>query len=102
MQPEITGLLPLSDEMPAYRQLIDKLGKPGASIRVVVLDAARPYLIASLGASIRVVVLDAARPYLIASLYHNLKRPLLVVTAQPEGSKKNLDRRYRAKALPRT
>ena len=68
MQPEITGLLHLSDEMPAYRQLIDKLGKPGASIRVVVLDAARPYL--------------------IASLYHNLKRPLLVVTAQPEGSKK--------------
>ena len=68
MQPEITGLLHLSDEMPAYRQLIDKLGKPGARIRVVVLDAARPYL--------------------IASLYHSLKRPLLVVTAQPEGSKK--------------
>jgi len=68
MPPEITKLLHLSDEMPAYRQLIDKLGKPDSSIRLVVLDAARPYL--------------------IASLYHNLKRPLLVVTAQPEESKK--------------
>ncbi|MDD5509845.1 MAG: transcription-repair coupling factor [Dehalococcoidales bacterium] len=68
MQPEITGLLQLSAEMPAYRQLIDRLGKPGGSTRVVVLDAARPYL--------------------IASLYHDLKRPLLVVTAQPQESKK--------------
>ena len=68
MQPEITGLLQLSDEMPAYRQLIDRLDKPGGSTRAVVLDAARPYL--------------------IASLYHDLKRPLLVVTAQPQESKK--------------
>jgi transcription-repair coupling factor (superfamily II helicase) len=33
-------------------------------------------------------VLDAAKPYVIAALYENLRRPLLVVTAQPENAKK--------------
>jgi len=33
-------------------------------------------------------MLDAAKPYLIAALYQNLKLPMLVVTAQPENSKK--------------
>ena len=71
MPPEITRLLHLSYEMPAYRQLIDKLGKSEGIIQVVVIDAARPYL--------------------IASLYHSLKRPLLAITAQPEESKKLYD-----------
>ena len=35
-----------------------------------------------------VVVLDAARPYLVAALYESLKLPMLVVTAQPENAKK--------------
>ena len=34
------------------------------------------------------VVLDAAKPYLIAALYRKLRRPVLVVTAQPDGAKK--------------
>jgi transcription-repair coupling factor (superfamily II helicase) len=34
-----------------------------------------------------VVVLDAARPYLVAALYASLKLPMLVVTAQPENAK---------------
>jgi transcription-repair coupling factor (superfamily II helicase) len=34
------------------------------------------------------VVLDSARPYLIAALYDSLKKPLLVLTAQPENAKK--------------
>ena len=33
-------------------------------------------------------ILDAAKPYFIAALYRELKRPLLVVTAQPENSKR--------------
>jgi len=34
------------------------------------------------------VVLEAAKPYLIAALYSSLGRPLLVVTAQPENCRK--------------
>ena len=54
--------------MPAYCQLIDKLCKPDGNSKAMVLDAAKPYL--------------------VAALYYRLKRPVLAVTAQPEDSKK--------------
>jgi len=60
-------LLRLTDEMPAYRQLLAALDEPGESARAAVLDAAKPYL--------------------IASVYRQLKRPLLIVTAQPEDAR---------------
>ncbi len=64
----LTQLLYLIEEMPAYRQLVGELEQQNGSARVAVLDAAKPYI--------------------IASLYHRLQRPMLVVTAQPENVKK--------------
>ena len=60
----LRGLLPLIEEMPAYRRLLAELESEKGSRRVVVLEAARPYL--------------------IAALYHHLKRPLLLITSQPQ------------------
>ena len=68
MQLDLTQLLYLIEEMPAYRQLVAKLRQTNGSPRAAVLDAAKPYL--------------------IAALYHSLKRPIFVVTAQPEDGKK--------------
>ena len=61
-------LLALLGEMPAYRQLVRELSTAEDEHRVVVLDAARPYL--------------------IAALYQELNLPVMVVTAQPEGARK--------------
>ena len=68
MQLDLTQLLHLIEEMPAYRQLIDELKQQKGNNRVVVLNAAKPYL--------------------IAALHHSLRLPMLVVTAQPENCKK--------------
>ena len=68
MQLDLTQLLHLIEEMTAYRQLVDELRQPGGSTGVVVLDAAKPYL--------------------IAALYQSRRLPMLIVTAQPENSKK--------------
>ena len=68
MQVNLTQLLPLIEEMPAYRQLIDELKEHNGGTAIAVLDAAKPYL--------------------IAALYHHRRLPMLVVTAQPENSKK--------------
>ena len=65
---DLTQLLHLIEEMPAYCQLVAKLRQPNGSSRVAALDAAKPYL--------------------IAALYHSLRRPIFVVTAQPEDGKK--------------
>ncbi len=54
--------------MPAYRQLIDNLERKGGITRAAVLDAAKPYL--------------------IAALQKRLSVSILLVTAQPENSKK--------------
>ncbi len=68
MQPDLTKLLHLIEEMPAYQRLVDELEqRKGRS---------------------RVGVLDAAKPYFLAALYHRLQIPVLVVTAQPENGKK--------------
>ncbi len=68
MQLDLTQLLHLIDEMPAYGQLVDELEQKKGSARAAVPDAAKPYF--------------------IASLYHRLQIPMLVVTAQPENGKK--------------
>ncbi|MFC2035280.1 transcription-repair coupling factor [Chloroflexota bacterium] len=68
MQLDLTKLLYLIEEMPAYRQLVDELEREKVSVRVAVLNAAKSYF--------------------IASIYHRLQRPMLVVTTQSENSKK--------------
>ncbi len=68
MQLDLTQLLHLIDEAPAYRQLVAALRGQNSSPRVAVLEAAKPYL--------------------IAALYHHRRLPMLVVTAQPENCKK--------------
>ncbi len=68
MELDLTQLLHLIEEMPAYRQLTGELKQQNGNTGVAVLEAAKPYL--------------------IAALYQNLRKPMLVVTAQPENSKK--------------
>ncbi|MFC2022992.1 transcription-repair coupling factor [Chloroflexota bacterium] len=64
---DIAPLLGIIDELPGYRRLVEALqqkrGNPGA------------------------VVPDTAKPYFIAALHRSLRRPLMVVTAQPEAAK---------------
>ncbi len=62
-------LLHLIDDSPAYIELINKLKKTNQ-------------------ASNRVLVMDSAKPYLIAAVYHKLQKPVLIITAQPENAKK--------------
>ncbi len=68
MSIDLRKLLNLAEELPSYRRLLDKLRQSEVSPRVVALDAARPYL--------------------IAAMYLRLGVPMLVVTAQPENSKR--------------
>ena len=65
--PELSELLKLIDSVPEYHSLLDELKQQSDTT---------------------VVVLDAARPYLVAALYESLRLPVLVVTAQPENAKK--------------
>ncbi|MFQ5996239.1 MAG: transcription-repair coupling factor, partial [Dehalococcoidales bacterium] len=65
---DLTQLLRLIEEMPAYRRLVAEQLKSDEETRVVVLDAAKPYL--------------------IAALYQRWHLPMLVVMAQPESAKK--------------
>ena len=67
MNLDLTQLLHLIEEMPAYRRLNEALGQ---------------------GDAVGAVVLEAAKPYLIAALYRRRRQPMLVVTAQPENCKK--------------
>jgi len=64
----LNQLLSLIEEMPAYVRLVDRLEQRDSSVSAVVLDAAKPYL--------------------IAALYQRWRLPLLVITAQPENAKK--------------
>jgi len=61
---DLTELLKLIEEMPAFRRLVT--GKDETPVSV----------------------LDAAKPYLIAALFREWRQPMLVVTAQPENAKK--------------
>jgi len=65
---ELTQLLHLIEEMPTYRQLVEELKQQNSETKAVVLEAAKPYL--------------------IAALYQSLPLPMLVVTAQPEKCRK--------------
>ncbi len=67
MEPDLTQILHLVEEMPAYRRLIDDLKGNNST-----------------GAA----VLDAAKPYVIAAIYRKLQIPVLLVTARPENAKK--------------
>ena len=64
----LSCLVSLLKEVPAYRQLVGQLlGAKGKH---------------------RVTPLSAAKPYLIAALYQDLKLPMIVITARPEEAKK--------------
>jgi len=67
LQINLCNLLHLIEETPAYRELLTKL---------------------KCREETRILVLDAAKPYLISALYHNLHLPMLVITAQPENAKR--------------
>ncbi len=63
----LSCLLSLLKEVPAYRQLVK-------------------HLLSNKGKS-EVIALNAARPYLIAAIHQELNVPVLVITAQPENAK---------------
>ncbi|MFC1920639.1 hypothetical protein ACFLYQ_02810 [Chloroflexota bacterium] len=65
---DLTGLLGLIDEMPSYRRLIEKMEQKSGITKAAVLNAAKPCL--------------------IAALYKHFSVPVLVVTTQPENSRK--------------
>jgi len=68
---DLCQLLPLMENMPAYRRLVNELrgSKSGTTV----------------------AVLDAARAYAIATIYSTRRLPTLVVTAQPEKAKNLYD-----------
>jgi len=64
----LSCLLSLLKEMPVYRQLVGELSTARGEHKAIILDAAKPYL--------------------IAALYEELNLPLMVVTGQPESARK--------------
>ncbi len=68
MQTDLSLLLKLIDELPSFKELLFRIKESGDK-------------------DIQVSLLDAAKPYLIASLSKKLQIPILVVTAQPENAK---------------
>jgi transcription-repair coupling factor (superfamily II helicase) len=79
----LSGLLFLLNEIPAYRSLVDTLQKPEANghsdgllshLRTAPLNLIAP-----------------ARPYIIAALQQDLGQPILVVTSQPERARQIYD-----------
>jgi len=64
----LTRLLDLIEGTPEYKKLVEELKKQTGGTGSVLLEAAKPYF--------------------IAALYSSLRRPMLVVTAQPENCRK--------------
>jgi transcription-repair coupling factor (superfamily II helicase) len=64
----LSCLLSLLKEVPAYRQLVEELSTAKGEHKAIILDAAKPYL--------------------IAALYEELDLPIMVVTGQPESARK--------------
>ncbi|NWF78073.1 MAG: transcription-repair coupling factor [Chloroflexi bacterium] len=64
----LSPLLALLQEVPAYRELVGELSTAKGEHKAIILDAAKPYL--------------------IAALYGELNLPIMVVTAQPDGARK--------------
>jgi len=60
----LSGLLSLIDEIPSYRRLLQDLKSKEDETRAIILDSAKPYL--------------------IACLHHALDRPMLIITARSE------------------
>jgi transcription-repair coupling factor (superfamily II helicase) len=67
-QINLSCLLSLLKEVPAYRQLVGGLS--------------------TVKGEHEAIILDAAKPYLIAALYEELNLPFMVVTGQPETARK--------------
>jgi len=65
---DLSCLLSLLEDVPTYRQLVGELSTAKGENNAVILDAARPYL--------------------IAALYEQLNSPFMVVTAQPDTARK--------------
>jgi transcription-repair coupling factor (superfamily II helicase) len=65
---DLSCLLSLLKEMPAYRQLVGELS--------------------TVEGEHKTTILDAAKSYLIAALYEELDLPFMVVTGQPESARK--------------
>ncbi|MBN1160532.1 MAG: transcription-repair coupling factor [Dehalococcoidales bacterium] len=63
----LNKLLKLIEPMPAFHRLLEELKTMKANTSVV---------------------LNAARPYLIAGLFENIRAPVLVITGQPENARK--------------
>jgi len=61
---DLRGILKLAEELPFFSELLDDL------------------MSASANASIEVI--EAAKPFIIAAIHSKLKKPLLVVTSQPD------------------
>jgi transcription-repair coupling factor (superfamily II helicase) len=68
VQLNLTQLLHFIKGMPVYRQLLEELKQQNGSTVATVLNASKSYL--------------------IAALYHDLRLPMLVITTEPENSKK--------------
>ena len=68
MQLNLTQLLHLIKGMPAYCQLLEELKQQKDNTTTALLNAAKPYF--------------------IAALYQDLKLPMLIITTEPENSKK--------------
>ncbi len=68
----LSGLLPLLQEVPAYRQLVEAI-ESGA-----LYGATGGEKVQGLG------IITAARPYLVAALYRQLKRPIILLTTRAE------------------
>jgi len=65
---DLTQLLHLIEEMPAFRQLVEELKQQDGNTTAVALEAAKPYF--------------------IAALYQSRRLPMVVVTARPENCRR--------------
>jgi transcription-repair coupling factor (superfamily II helicase) len=68
VQTDLHLLLQLIDELPSFRELLNRLK-------------------GSVATENRILILNAAKPYLIAALYKKYHVPVIVITAQPENAK---------------
>ena len=68
----LTGLLPLLQDTPAYRLLLDLIEQPEAEVSPGTIGGD------ALG------VIQPARPFLVAALYRQLGRPIVLLTARAE------------------
>ena len=73
----LTGLLSVLDGLPAYRRIVDDLGRGGV------------------GGTGNVTVMEAAKPFVVAALWRNADAPLLVLTPSPEDA-----RRFHEQIMP--